>query len=61
MEVERKTVTITEAGEILGIGKSKAYELARAGKLPVLKLGPRLWRVPMNALEKYLDRVGAGA
>ncbi len=37
---ERATVTVTEAAEMLGIGKSLAYELARSGELPgVIKLG----------------------
>lgn len=60
MEFERKVVTVEEAGEILHIGRAKAYSLCREGRLPVLKLGPRLWRVPLSALEKYMDRAGAG-
>lgn len=39
---ECKTVTVEEAAELLGIGRSLAYELARSGELPgVIKLGHR--------------------
>ena len=39
---ERLTVSVPEAGRLLGIGRGLAYELARSGELPVLKLGRRL-------------------
>ena len=47
------TVSLVEAGKYLGIGRSTAYELARQGKLPVLRLGKKL-RVPKIALYKML-------
>jgi excisionase family DNA binding protein len=52
----RATVTVTEAADILGISRSTAYELARAGTLPALRLGRRLV-VPTHALEALLDSV----
>jgi excisionase family DNA binding protein len=58
MEMERKTVSIEAAGEILGISRPTAYKLAHDGKLPVLKLGPRKWVVPMSALEKFMENAG---
>lgn len=47
------TVSVPNAGRILGIGRSTAYRLAREGSLPVLKLGRKL-RVPRAALEEML-------
>jgi excisionase family DNA binding protein len=47
------TYTVEEAGEILGLGRGLAYKLARAGDLPVIRLGNRLL-VPKVALEKLL-------
>ncbi len=52
----RATVTLTEAAHILGISRSTAYELARIGELPVLRLGRRLV-IPKRALDRMLDSV----
>ena len=38
---QRATVTITEAGELLGVSRAHAFNLARSGDLPTLKLGRR--------------------
>lgn len=54
---ESATVTIPEAANILGIGRQTAYELARQGVLPVLRLGKRLV-VPKVALERMLADAG---
>lgn len=39
---ERLTLTIPEAGVLLGIGRDAAYRAARDGEIPTLKLGRRL-------------------
>ncbi|MGI8876141.1 MAG: helix-turn-helix domain-containing protein [Egibacteraceae bacterium] len=36
------TITIEEAGELLGISRRSAYRAAAAGELPTLRLGRRL-------------------
>ena len=54
----RGTLTIPECAKYLGIGRSTAYELARTGRLPVLKLGRRLL-IPKAALERLLEGPGA--
>lgn len=51
---ERRTVSVEEAGHILGISRGSAYALARTGELPTIRLGRRLV-VPKAALEKLLD------
>jgi excisionase family DNA binding protein len=51
-------VTVTEAAEILGISRTLAYELARTGQLPSLRLGRRLV-VPRAALVSLLERPNA--
>lgn len=53
-KVERLTLTIEEAAHLLGIGRGLAYEMARCGKLPVIRFGRRLL-VPRVALEKLLN------
>jgi excisionase family DNA binding protein len=47
------TMSITEAADALGIGRTLAYELARTGELPTLRLGRRLV-VPRRALQRLL-------
>lgn len=47
------TVTVIEAGEILGIGKQTAYSAASHGDIPTLRLGRRLV-VPTAKLARLL-------
>ena len=37
----RRMYTITEAADLLGIGRSTAYELAQRGELEVVRIGGR--------------------
>lgn len=52
----RNTVTVEEAGSILGIGRSSAYALARSGELVTLRLGRR-FIVPVAALRRMLGEL----
>lgn len=56
--MERATVTVEEAGEILGISRGSAYQAAREGRLPAIRVGRRLV-VPKVQLERMLDGVDA--
>lgn len=49
---------IEAAAELLSIGRSKLYELIAAGELGTVKIG-RATRVPVDALEEYVDRLRA--
>lgn len=51
---ERLVMTVPEAGKALGISRGAAYELAKTGKLPTLRLGKRLV-VPVKALDRLLE------
>ena len=53
-ETDRLTLTVEEAAHLLGISRGLAYELARSGKLPVIRLGRRLL-IPRIALERMLN------
>jgi Helix-turn-helix domain len=48
------TLSIPEAGRVLGLGRSAAYDAARRGRLPVLWFG-RVGRVPTAALRRMLE------
>ncbi len=58
--MEKKTLSIPEAGKALGIGRSAAYEAARTGQLPTIRIGRRLL-VPIIALERLLEDAGKPA
>ncbi len=46
-------LTIPETAKILRIGRNSAYEAARRGQIPTIKIGKRLL-VPREALERQL-------
>jgi excisionase family DNA binding protein len=59
MQMEKMTLSVPEAGQLLGIGRTTAYDAARAGQIPTVKIGKRLL-VPVAALERLLAvEVGA--
>ncbi len=45
-----------DAARVLGIGRSKAYELIATGDLASVQIG-RLRRIPRAALEAYVERL----
>jgi excisionase family DNA binding protein len=53
----RLTYTVEEAAELLGVSRGSAYQAAREGQLPTLRLGRRLL-VPRDALEQMLTAAG---
>ena len=57
MDVDRETYTVPEAGKILGIGRSAAYEAARTGEIPTIRIGKRVL-VPVVALRRLLETAG---
>lgn len=56
LDLTPRTISVPEAGKILGISQTKAYQLAQRGEFPVrvLQLG-RMKRVSINQLEAYLN------
>ena len=49
------TMTVKEAGDVLGISRATAYMLAGTGKIPTIRLGERRLVVPKAALMKMLE------
>ena len=47
------TYTVDEAAKLLRIGRNHAYDAAKAGELPTIKIGKRIL-VPRAALERML-------
>lgn len=48
-----ETLTVEQAGRVLGISRGSAYEAARAGELPTIRIGHRLI-VPRHRLAAML-------
>jgi excisionase family DNA binding protein len=57
--VEQQLLRIEEAARVLGLGRSKTYELVRAGTLPVVHIGSAV-RVPAAALERFIEQLQSG-
>jgi len=60
--MEKATLTIKEMGKYLGVGQSKAYELASIADdigLPVLRFGEKTIRIPVNALDEWMKSESA--
>lgn len=52
----RLLLSIQEAAEALGIGRSKLYQLVARGELPLVHLGKRAL-IPRPALERYVEQL----
>ena len=48
------TVSIEDAGRLLGISRSAAYNGVKSGRIPSIKLGDRIIRVPTARLSAML-------
>ena len=53
MSTERKTMTIEDAAQVLGISRNSAYTAAKRGEIPTIKIG-RLLLVPTAALDRLV-------
>jgi excisionase family DNA binding protein len=49
----RATISVIHAGEMLGLSKDTAYQAARNGDLPVVRIGKR-FLVPTEKLARLL-------
>lgn len=60
VQTERLTVRIAEATAMLGIGRSKLYELIGAGEIEIIKIG-KATRILVRSLHGFVERQRAGA
>jgi hypothetical protein len=60
-QVQPEVISLLAAGRLLGMGRTKAYRLARAGRFPcrVLRIGGR-YAVPVRGLRALLDHTDEG-
>ena len=55
---ERLTYTVEEAGRLLGISRTSAFQAVHRGDIPVLRIGKRLV-VPKQAFLRMVETAGA--
>jgi len=57
---ERPTISVPEAGRrYFGLSRNAAYEAARRGEIPVVRIGGRIFAV-VEAIERRLAEAGTG-
>jgi excisionase family DNA binding protein len=59
-DMERATMTVEEAAQVLGIGRITVYEAVHRGELPAIKFGRR-YVVPRVVLEMMLRTTPGGS
>lgn len=52
---EDRLLTVAEAATMLNVPRQFAYELARRGEIPTVRVGQKYIRVPLRGLKKVLD------
>jgi excisionase family DNA binding protein len=60
VNTECLTISIEEAGKLLGYSRNSAYEAVKAGELPTIQLGGKK-RVPRVAISRMLESAGQKA
>jgi excisionase family DNA binding protein len=50
----------TEAAELIGIGRSKVYELLAQRELPSIRIGASI-RIPVDQLRAWIERKAAAS
>jgi excisionase family DNA binding protein len=56
--MDRKLLRPREVAFLLGLGRTKVYELMDTGELPSVRIGTAR-RIPVHAVEAYLGSLGA--
>ena len=51
---EREWLRVPEAAELLGLPRTRTYELIQRGELPAVRIGERSIRVNRRELERFL-------
>lgn len=57
---DRDTISVKEASQILGLGRSAAYDAVKRKEIPSLNIGGRIL-IPVAPLKQLLGYAAAGA
>ncbi len=58
--MERLTYSVSEVAQLLGISRSKAYDLVAEGAIPIVPLAGRRKLVARVVLKRLLEAAGSG-
>jgi excisionase family DNA binding protein len=47
----RRYITVLDLAQLLGVSRSRAYQLVQLGVVPAVRIGA-LWRIDLEALER---------
>ena len=61
MKVERQAFNPAEVAELLGVSRRTVYTWIKGGHLPAVKVGPKLWLVPLADLQAFTKGRGESA
>ncbi|TWP33974.1 helix-turn-helix domain-containing protein [Leekyejoonella antrihumi] len=56
VHAERVVLTVEEAAERLGVGRTLVYALVKSGDIESISIG-RLRRIPCDALDDFVERL----
>lgn len=57
--MDKQILVADEVAEMLRVDKQRVYDLVRAGKIPVIRLGERQYRFSYQAVQRWLDDGGS--
>lgn len=55
---DKLTISVSDLGKYLGIGRTLAYQLSRSEGFPILKVGKRVL-VPIEGLKEWVNKNSA--
>lgn len=55
VKVDKRTYTVDEISEILGIGRTAAYRLVHSGEFKVVRIGTAI-RISKESFDAWLDK-----
>lgn len=58
--MEKLLLTAEEAAAMVGLGRTKVYELLRVGQIESVRIG-RCRRIPLRAVHAYVERLSREA
>ncbi len=53
--MEKLLLKVSEAGEMLGVGRSRMYEMLATKELPSCRIGKSI-RIPVKALDEWVEK-----
>jgi excisionase family DNA binding protein len=53
--MESSMLTVEQTAEKLQMHVATVRRMLRAGQLPGMKLGPKEWRIPSDALQEFIN------